>query len=309
MMPPRVSVGMPVYNGERFLPQAIESVVTQTFADLELVISDNASTDATADICRAYARRDRRIRYFRNATNIGAARNFNRAFQLSLGEYYKLANADDVSAPELVENCAAVLDTHPEVVLCYAQTTLIDEDGVVIQEYDDGLDLRSTSVVERFRAALQRVRLVNVLQGVVRASTLRRTGLEGSYLGSDVVLLAELTLYGQFWEIPRRLFFRRLHERAASSIHRPVAQLEFIDPSVKGTPLCAWRHQFERMESIRRAPLAPSVKLALLAIVLRSAVSDRRNLARELVERGTALARRSARAGHPVSRELPQRRH
>jgi glycosyltransferase involved in cell wall biosynthesis len=308
MTVPRVSVGMPVYNGERYLPQAIDSVLSQTFADLELIISDNASTDATADICREYARRDPRIRYFRNATNIGAARNFNRVFELSLGDYYKLANSDDVAAPELVEKCAAVLDTHPEVVLCYAQTTLIDEDGVVIAEYEDGLDLRDTSVPERFRAVLHRVRLVNVLQGLMRASVLRRTRLEGSYLGSDVVLLEELTLYGQFWEVPRRLFFRRLHDRAASSIHGSVAQLAFIDPSITGTPLRAWRHQFERMESIRRAPLAPSVKLALLAIVLRSAVSDRRTLARELVERGTAVARRWRHVTPRVPRELPQRR-
>ena len=115
MSRPRVSVGMRVYNGERFLRPAIESVLAQTDTDFELIISDNASTDATSEICRAYAARDPRIRYVRNATNIGAVRNFNRAFQLSTAEYYKLANADDVCAPTLMERCAAVLDTHPAV--------------------------------------------------------------------------------------------------------------------------------------------------------------------------------------------------
>src|SRR5438128_3187989 len=110
---PSVSLGLPVFNGEAFLVQVLESILAQTYGDFELIISDNASTDATPDICRVYAARDPRIRYVRNATNVGAARNFNRVFQLSTGEYYKLANADDVCAPTLVERCVAVLDTHP----------------------------------------------------------------------------------------------------------------------------------------------------------------------------------------------------
>jgi len=282
---PRVSIGMPVYNGERFVRQAIDSVLGQTFADFELIISDNASTDDTEKICRAYARRDPRIRYFRNETNIGAARNFNRVFRLSSGEYYKLANADDACAPDLVASCAGVLDRYPEVVLCYAQTTLIDERGAVIREYDDGLDLRSTKVTERFRAAMHGVKLVNVFQGLLRSSAMRKTRLMGSYCGSDVLLLEELALYGQFWEIPRRLFFRRLHSRAASSIRSPVTRMQFIDPSIKGGAMILWRHQFERIASIVRAPLAPEEKAVLIGIVLRFGIANRWSLLRELARR------------------------
>jgi len=305
---PQVSIGMPVYNGERFMRQAIDSVLGQTFADFELIISDNASTDDTEKICRAYARRDPRIRYFRNETNIGAARNFNRVFRLSSGEYYKLANADDACAPDLVASCAGVLDRYPEVVLAYAQTTLIDERDTVICEYDDGLDLRSTDVTERFRAAMHGVKLVNVFQGLLRSSAMRKTRLMGSYCASDVLLLEELALYGQFWEIPRRLFFRRLHSRAASSIRSPVTRMQFIDPSIKDDAMILWRHQFERVASIVRAPLAPGEKAVLIGIVLRFAIANRCSLLGELANWAKGTARRWSRLPLLSRGEIPQGR-
>jgi glycosyltransferase involved in cell wall biosynthesis len=293
MSAPRVSIGMPVYNGERFLRPAIESVLAQTYTDFELIISDNASTDATPDICRAYAARDRRIRYARNATNIGAARNFNRVFQLSAGEYYKLANADDTCAPTLVARCAAVLDAHPEAVLCYARTTLIDEAGVA----------------ERFRAALYGIGLVNVFQGLIRSRALRRTRLMGSYLSSDVLLVETLTLHGQFHELGEALFFRRLHSRAASGLRSASSRLDYIDPAIRGRDMhCAWRHQVERIAAIAGAPVTLRDKGALLATLARFAVGDRRRLLAEALDRVTALAPVRVRRPLSVRAGLPERR-
>ena len=107
---PRVSIGMPVFNGENYLAEALDSLLTQTFSDFELIISDNASTDKTEEICRAYAVRDQRIRYFRNQENLGASRNYNRVFELSSGEYFKWAAHDDLCAPEFLGRCVDVLD-------------------------------------------------------------------------------------------------------------------------------------------------------------------------------------------------------
>ena len=80
---PVISVGMPVYNGEQYLESAIRAVLDQTCEDLELIISDNASTDRTAQICNDFAARDSRVRFSRNPDNIGAARNYNRVFELA----------------------------------------------------------------------------------------------------------------------------------------------------------------------------------------------------------------------------------
>src|SRR5436190_12174806 len=96
MRDPIVSIGLPVFNGERYLRQALDSLLGQDFQDFELIISDNASTDRTAEICRAYVAKDRRIRYYRNESNIGSAPNYRRVFELARGEFFKWCSHDDV---------------------------------------------------------------------------------------------------------------------------------------------------------------------------------------------------------------------
>jgi len=114
---PRVSIGLPVYNGENYLEEAIDSILAQTYKDFELIISDNASTDRTPDICQAYANKDPRIRYYRNEKNIGAAVNFNRVFELSSSEYFKWAAHDDIIAPDYISECIEILDNDDSIVL------------------------------------------------------------------------------------------------------------------------------------------------------------------------------------------------
>src|SRR2546426_6424374 len=121
----RVSIGLPVFNCDPLLRQAVDSLLTQTYSDFELVISDNASTDGTEAICREYAAKDHRVRYYRGERNRGAVWNWNRVFELSGGEYFKWAAHDDLCAPDYVERCVEVLDRDPSVVLCYAETVLI----------------------------------------------------------------------------------------------------------------------------------------------------------------------------------------
>ncbi len=281
---PLVSIGIPVYNGERFIRETLDSIVGQTFENTEIIISDNASIDGTEEICREYAGKDRRIRYVRNAINIGSAPNFNQVVMLSSGQYFKLANADDLSAPDLVARCFAVLDHEKDVALCYGRTSLIDESGRELGPYEDRLDLRSPDVRDRFRLVLREIGLVNVLQGVVRSDALRRTGLLGSYLGSDVILVAELALYGQFRELPDRLFFRRMHGAAFSSLKTDESRRAYVDPRRQPRiTLYWWRHYLEYMRAIVRAPLAAGVKRGLVYDVVRRGISARRTLLRELV--------------------------
>ncbi len=281
---PLVSIGLPVYNGERFLKEALDSLLTQTYEDFELIISDNASTDGTESICRAYMEQDRRIRYFRNAKNIGAAKNFNRVFELSDGKYFKWHSADDLCAPYLVEKCKGVLDEHPEVILCHPKTTLIDAHGNVIRQYDDDLDLRFARTKERFRQLNMRLGLCNAHYGLLRSRLLRKTSLLGDYIESDVVFFAELTLYGQFFEIPEYLFFRRFHSQASSSITSIEKLQEFYNPESKGKFLLReWKHLFEHLRSIKRAPLDFTEKIDLAVEVMRMARWSQKKLQTELI--------------------------
>jgi glycosyltransferase involved in cell wall biosynthesis len=148
---PRVSIGIPVYNGEKYLEQALESILAQTFTDFEVIISDNASTDQTQEICQAYQSRDDRIHYFRSERNLGAAPNYNRVFELSTGELFKWAAYDDLISPDFLLKCVEVLDSDPGAVLCYPRVNLINEHGEIINIYNPEPDANSLSPYERFR--------------------------------------------------------------------------------------------------------------------------------------------------------------
>ena len=126
---PKVSIGLAVYNGENYLEQAINSILSQTFRDFELIISDNASTDRTKEICLKYAKQDPRICYHRNAVNIGGANNENLTFKMARGEYFRWAAHDDYCAPTLIEKCLEQLEKDPTVVLCHSKVIAIDGCG------------------------------------------------------------------------------------------------------------------------------------------------------------------------------------
>src|SRR5215813_13707549 len=139
---PRVTIGLPVYNGERFLEQTLDSLLVQSYADFELIISDNASTDRTEEICRVYALKERRIRYSRNEANRGYAWNYNHLFALSTGEYFKWATADDVCQPNYLARCVDVLDSDPSIVLAFPKTRFIDETGELLETTDSDWNIQ-----------------------------------------------------------------------------------------------------------------------------------------------------------------------
>jgi len=286
---PRVSIGLPVYNGERYLASTLDSIVAQTFGDFELVISDNCSTDRTEEICRAYAARDPRIRFFRSDVNKGAAWNFRQVFELSRASYFRWAPADDVFAPESIAACVQVLDANPEAVLCYPKTMLIDGSGKSVGNYDDNLDLRSASPVERYRRAAAQIGLVNVIYGLMRAEHVRKTRLIRSYPGADIIFVLELALYGTFIEIDTPLFYRRMHDQASSAMKSALPQLRaYIDPSSKGRFFFhRWKTLSDQIVSVLRGPLRVTERVRLLYFLLREMLASREEYVKEL----TAIAR------------------
>lgn len=262
---PRVSVGMPVYNAERYLAQAIESILSQTFVDFALVISDNGSTDRTEEICRAYVGRDKRIRYVRQAVNRGAAWNYNAVFRLSSGKYFKWHCHDDLCEPTFLEKCVAVLDRKSSVVLCYSQFARIDDQGKLIKASAFGWSPIASSPVsgigtahERFRALIHRRNTCEEIYGVMRRAVVEETRLIGSYTQSDDNFLAELALRGEFHEIPEPLLRYRLHVDKSTEAYRSRSQrMAWFDPAATGRLNIPFLRQFqEYLSLIGRAPLA-----------------------------------------------------
>lgn len=282
---PLVSIGVPIYNGERFLPQTLDSILGQTFTDFEVIISDNASVDGSHAIAESYARRDDRIRVVRSEVNQGAAWNYKQVLDLARGRYFRWAPADDLFAPESLACCVQVLDQHPEAVLCYPKTMLIDAQGHALRPYEDNLDLRQVSPVERYRATVKQIGLTNVIYGLMRTSVLRQTRLIGNFPGADVVFVAELALFGQFHEIDQRLFFRRMHPGASSSIQSLEGIQAFMDPKIVRKKVFArmWRHLFEGICSLLHGPLTVRERVRLLLFLMREMIASRDQYLHELV--------------------------
>ncbi len=282
---PRISVGMPVYNGELYLEEAISSVLRQTYEDFALFISDNASTDRTEQICRDYVSQDKRVFYTRNTENIGAAKNYNRLFQLASGPYFRWFNADDLCALELHEKCAAVLDANPDVVLCYGKTSLIDHNGELIERYDDHLDLQQEKAGERFIRFFDSVGLTNAIYGLMCTSAVAKTALmgDGSYPAADINFMAELTLYGKFVELPELLFHRRMHREASSwDRENDGKQQEFWTGHRAGYILPKWKKNIVDLKAVRAAPIRKREKLQLLRYILWRMIRRREDLLKEL---------------------------
>lgn len=215
---PRVSIGMPVYDAQAFLPAAIESVLAQTFGDFELIICDNASTDRSFAICQEYAARDNRIRVLRNPENLGANPNYRKVAAAARGELFKWASANDVIAPDFIEKCVAALDRQPDAVLAYARTVLFDGDPQTGTEYDDALELRDDDAFTRYRRCVEGLRLNNLINGLIRSEALRRTPVMPDYHSSDNVVLAYLALMGKFVRVPETAFYRRMDRESATRL-------------------------------------------------------------------------------------------
>jgi GT2 family glycosyltransferase len=257
---PLVSVGLPVYNGERYVGEAIRSILDQTFTDFELVIGDNASVDRTADICRAAAAVDPRVRYHRNETNLGASRNYSVVFELARGKYFKWAAHDDALAPDFLRRCVEVLETDQTVVLCHAKTATIGADGQFVKEWPEPTDFAEEAAHRRFRASLE-IGETHLIWALIRTSALRTTGLLGPYTGHDLPLLGELALHGRFHLVPDVLFFHREHAKRSVRQHdftRPHQAIGWYAPERQGEVILPqWRLFAEYCAAIRRvrAPL------------------------------------------------------
>ncbi|MFO7661132.1 MAG: glycosyltransferase family 2 protein [Chloroflexota bacterium] len=257
---PKVSIGMPVYNGEKLIRETLDSLRDQTFTDYELIICDNASEDSTEEICREYAVRDERIRYYRNDTNIGAAPNYNKTFELARGEYFKWAAHDDICAPTFLEQCVEALDRYPEVVLAFTRAKAIDIQGEIVIEYPARKHFNATEPRTRFYEFVFSRRPVVVVFGVIRREVLGRTRLIGGYAGSDRPLLSELSLLGKFYEVPEFLFFYRFHEEQSWGGHKEKksmsAQNAWYDTRRSGKNSYPWwRLVREHARSIERSPI------------------------------------------------------
>lgn len=294
---PRLSIGLPVYNGEQYLAESLDALLGQTYTDFELIISDNDSTDGTAEICRRYEKEDPRVRYFRQPRNVGLAPNHNFVVEKARGELFKWASNDDLYARDLVERCIDALDKYPEVVLAHCWTAKVDGSGNVTEAFEYPLTTRSPRAPERFRSILFDSGGDDDY-GIIRIDVLRRTAMKESYHHADHTIIAELGLHGPFYQVPDWLYFRRDHperaERACPTMRSRCVNMDprranrLRHPAVRLYGEYVWGY----IAAIRHAPLSPV---------------DRRECWRYLAEWFASRARpgRSPQPEPPASAALP----
>jgi glycosyltransferase involved in cell wall biosynthesis len=301
---PLVSIGIPVYNGERDLARALDAMLAQDLEDFELIISDNASEDGTGDIARQYAARDRRVRYYRSQQNRGLVWNFNRVFELAAGKYFKWTAHDDWHPPQTLRVCTEVLEDDPTAVLCATAVAIMDDEGEVFAEWHPSVDLRLPAPHVRFHRLIWSLGETHPLFAVMRSDALRRTRfspqLYRGFLGADRVLLAELALTGSMPQLSEVLHYYR-QARMRPGAHVPTNKTRpsvILDPANEGKlPSRTWRLCYEHLRLVADARLAPRHKLWLLADVLaRFGVKDARLMAAELYHSGRILTSRADRA-------------
>lgn len=285
---PTLSVGLPVYNGERFLEEALRSVLEQSYADFELIVTDNASTDRTADICLEAAARDRRVRYLRNDHNLGAAGNYNRSVAEARGRFFKWVAHDDAYAPAFFERCIEALEGEPGASLCYSSAVFIDEDSREIGREREILDLTPPRADRRLSVWVldKRDGWCHPVTGVIRTDVLRRTRLIGPFLGADVALVAELLLHGPVLRTGDFLLRRRDHSGRSTAPGRSVEDITaWFDTSAQRERAYMpwWRLGVEFSRSVLRVPMTAIEKTGCAAIMATWFLRNRSRLASELV--------------------------
>ncbi len=263
---PKVSVGIPVYNGSKSLERALNSILSQDYVNLEVVISDNCSTDNTQEIVLEYLARDRRVKYVRQELNLGATENFTKVFELTTGEYFMWAAADDFRSPEFVSSCLAHLQSDQSAVLCAPKI-----DGFIsgLPEVRWTTSLKSfsdkTTVLSRYKETLKNFP-APAIYGLYKSSAVKNTAVFKKFMGSDLVFIQNLSIEGNFIDCKRTLFTYSGRENWNTT--------DQDYKNIFGKARKPWYYLpffvviFQQLLGIRNSKVAPPVQFSLIRILL-----------------------------------------
>ena len=265
---PLISVGMPVYNEEKYLRDSVESILNQDYNNFELIISDNASLDKTEQICLELTRKNNRIKYIRNRNNIGAIENFYQVFREANGEYFMFAGGHDLWSHNFMSNCLKALQDSPKTVLSFSSTVWIDEYNNKINKESSFYDTRGCDPVTRFLYVLWGP--MNPIYGLIRMDALNKVRINIQILGADLIILSELSFLGQFAYIPDAIWHRRMingEEPRKQKIERYKRNL-FSKSNILSNILPHIKIPFELLRSIFKAKMSLKDKICIFVIAI-----------------------------------------
>ena len=288
---PKVSIGVPAYNSAATLGSSLESLLGQTFGDFELIVSDNASTDATREVAEGFAQRDSRVRYVRQAENIGANGNYSYLARAARGTYFKWASSSDLCAPTFVEKCVEALEKDPDAVTAAPRTSLFSGNLDAAVPYEHDIELLDALPSARLRRLNATLRLNNAMNGLVRAEALRRTRLIEPYYQADIVLIGNLALLGKIIRVDEHLFYRRMDVATSTVLQDDEAWRRHHYPKLSASVLFqSWKRSAGWLRACLVAPLPAAEKARVFAYCLRMCNWNRRDLWQDLGQAATYFA-------------------
>ncbi len=263
--PPLVSIGLFAYNEARFLCRTLESLLAQDYANVEVIISDNCSTDETEAICREYAQRSSKIRYQRQLHNVGSAANSIHVLAQATGKYFMWASGHDAWSPTLVSTCVTLLEGHPSAALACGTAHWIDEDGCAWDRESGWYDTRGMDPMQRFFMAFWGN--AHPILGLIRTRYLRELPSIHACAGADQIVLGELALKGDFLHAADAVWWRRQPRKRESHAERMrrYTSVEFgLARSWLDRNLPLLRLPLEQARTVLRSDLGIGEKIAVL---------------------------------------------
>ncbi len=264
---PLVSIGVPIYNEGKHIRQTLDSLLSQNYEHLEIIISDNCSTDQTSAICREFAGKDSRIRYTRCEENLGAFKNFVSVLNNAVGKYFMWAAGHDLWHPEVTSRCVNMMEQDPDIAICYTRGVRIDEEGTIIGLASNSMDLRGMPPAERIEYLINNIVGGDIIYGLIRLDLLKSLELRMGW-GQDQVFIAELALKGTIAHIPEQMFFWRQKANEDMEYRRKTVP-GTLDP-IKGKKMLSlsmpelWQQMGDgTIAAISRSDLAPQEKITL----------------------------------------------
>lgn len=265
---PLVSIGLMVYNEEKYIASAFKSISEQDFFDYEIIVGDNASTDRTGEIALEYASRDTRIRYFKHPKNIGALENFNYLARHASGKYFILAGGHDLWSSNYVSLLSAALENNPIAVLAHTSTVWLTDTGEVTGKKTGFIDTSGQDILGRFNLTMWNNQ--NAMYGMYRVSALQKTRLQLDFVGSGAVLLGELALQGDIIHVPGATWYRRMNRKLETRRERMTRYHDILFEKPRPVLLTNWRTPLEFIISIIRFRVSFLNKILLLLSALTS---------------------------------------
>ena len=268
---PLVSLGVFLRNEHQFIRESLASLQAQDYSNLEIVISDNCSTDGTDEICRQMCDSDPRVSFERQEQNIGAAANSIYVLERASGKYFMWASGHDLWSPDLISTAVAALEERPDAALAYASSSWIDADGQPLDKESGWYDTRGMNPMVRLFMAFWGN--LHPVLGLIRTEYLKDIPKLHACSGSDQIILAELALRGDFLHVADASWTRR--ETRGKEVHKDkikrYTSAEFgLTDSWLDRRVPLWRLPLELVRAVFRSQLSAVDKLAVFIALLPS---------------------------------------